>query len=481
MKKHLISLLVLFMLVSTSLVGFSHQTMVPLDESKTSKDLGSGYQPLASNETPGIQWSKQYGTIGQDHFRQVRKTADTGYLMVGDTKSYSPDGFYAGWLMKTDAFGNEEWNHTYSSFAVLGFDCQQTSDGGYAFCGVNNQTQYWLVKTDAQGVKQWWKSYMDGTACCFTQTSDDGYILGGNTNIVVRTDSQGNMVWEKGYLNATGTVICSVLQTTDGGFIIAGKTNCYSGSYLYGFLLKLDRNGTAEWDHKFIDLEYSLLFSNVQTPDGGYLAAGGFNGYPWVVRIDQNGNELWNKTYENIDGAVEDVVLLQDGGYAFVGNDGYDTSFILTIDADGTEQWNLTINTYLLSLQQASDGGIVTAGNDESIDTMGNGILIKVGHVPQIELLKPTNAIYLFGVKIVDFFTPIVIGKMTIEVSAMDTQYSIDRVEFLVDDVLQTSDTTAPYSWLWKTSSLSKHTLTVTAYNSVGNCSSQSIKVLKIL
>ncbi len=432
-------------------------------------------------DSPGIQWSKQYGAIGQDHFRQVRKTADNGYLMVGDTKSYSPDGFYAGWLMKTDAFGNEEWNHTYSSFAVFGTDCQQTSDGGYAFCGVDNQSRYWLVKTDSQGVKQWWKSYVNGTAWCFTQTSDDGYILGGNTYIVVRTDSQGNMVWKKEYFNATGTVICSIHQTTDGGFIIAGKTNCYSGSYLYGFLLKLDSNGTEEWNHKFIDLEYSLLFSNIQTSDNGYLAAGGFNGHPWVVCIDQNGSEMWNKTYENIEGAIEDVVRLQDGEYALVGNDGGDSSFILTIDTNGTEQWNLTINTYLLSLQQASDGGIVTAGTNESVDTMGNGILIKVGHVPHIELLKPINAIYIFDKKILNFFTTLIVGKITVEVNTFDTEYSIDRVEFVIDGILKNTDTVSPYNWQWTTHSYSSHILTVTAYNTVGNCSKTQIKLYKFL
>jgi hypothetical protein len=466
-KKIIVALLIFSTIISSAMVSFAH------NKEKLGNDSFIG-------ETPGIQWSRQYGAKGPDHFNKVRKTADGGYLIVGDTKSYSPDGYYAAWLVKTDVFGYEEWNHTYSSFAVFGTECQQTSDGGYAFCGVNNESCYWLVKTDAYGEEQWEKSFDDGTAWCFQQTTDGGYIIAGLPEMYIKTDSQGNVLWRKTYFNSQFTIARSLQQTVDGGFIIAGGTDYYSHSnHENGFLLKLNNNGTKEWDITFIKSEISVLYHVLQIPDNSYLAAGTVRGCPWVVRTDQNGTELWNKSYSDIAGIAYDVVPINDEGFALVGNDGQ-YSFIMTIDINGTEQWNLSFNSYLKSVQQAADGSIIIAGVDESVDNLGNGILTKIGHVPSVEITKPTKAIYLFDQKIRDFFTVIALGRLTVEVNASDSKYSIDRVEFSVDGVLKNTDTIEPYSWQWTTLSFFSHTLTVTAYNAVGNCSKTQIRLFKI-
>jgi hypothetical protein len=465
MKKHLISLLVLFLMVSTSVVGVSNQNK----QVKT----------FSMDDTLGIQWSRLYGGKDIDIFHQVRKTIDGGYIMVGFSKSYGPDNLMVAWLVKTNGKGLEEWNQTYSSYSVVGTDCQQTSDGGYVFCGGNYQLRMWLVKTDALGIQQWEQSYENGTAWCCTQTIDGGYILSGHPGIFIRTDSQGNVLWKRAYLDPSHNLVNQISQTEDGGFIAVGKTYYYSHSLPNGFLIKLDENGTEEWNHTYFKSESSVLFSFAQTPDNGYLAAGAINQSPWVVRTDQNGNELWNKTYTDIRGIVDDVVSLDVGGYALVGP-YLENGFLLTIDENGTKQWNISFNSYLCSLQQASDGGIVTAGNDESENVMTNGLLMKIGHIPHVTITKPTDAFYLFDKEKRPLRFPFIIGPITIEADAYDTEYSINRVEFLVDGVLKNTVTTAPYSWRWTTPSFFTHTLTVTAYNDVENCTSQALRVWKI-
>jgi hypothetical protein len=478
MKKHIISLMVLFILLSTTVVGFSHRIPVPSNNTELTFNNGLGCASPYLDDIPGIQWSRLYGTKGADDFYKVRKTTDGGYIIVGWTKSYGPDGLMAAWLVKTDGMGFEEWNHTYGSFAVFGTDCQQTSDGGYVFCGVNNQSCMWLVKTDALGIQQWEQSYEDLTAWCCTQTIEGGYILSGHPGIFIRTDSQGNVLWKRAYLDPSHNLVNQISQTEDGGFIAVGKTYYYSHSLPNGFLIKLDENGTEEWNHTYFKSESSVLFSYAKTPDNGYLAAGAINQSPWVVRTDQNGNELWNKTYTDISGIADDVVSLDVGGYALVGP-YLDDGFLLTIDENGTKLWDILFNSYLCSLQQASDGSIVTAGNDESVD-MRDGFLMKIGHIPHVTITKPTDAFYLFDKEKRPLRFPFIIGPITIEADAYDTEYSINRVEFLVDGILKNTVTTAPYSWRWTTPSFFTHTLTVTAYNDVENCTSQALKVWKI-
>jgi hypothetical protein len=485
MKKHIISILVLFLLLSTSFVGVSNQEKqetVDIDKSELPIDGDPNYNILHTNETPGIQWSRQYGALDNwDHFWQVRTAVDGGYILVGDSQSYGPNHCIAAWLLKTDSDGHEEWNKSFGTYVSMGTKCQQTSDGGYAFCGVNDNSCFMLVKTDAQGNEQWIKSYDNGTAWCFQQTTDEGYIIAGYPEMYIRTDSQGNVLWKKTYFDSHFTRAASIEQTIDGGFIVTGGTDYYShGDHENGFLLKLDPNGTKEWDITFIISEISVLESVLQTPDNGFIAGGTIADCPWIVRTDQAGRELWNKTYIGVAEIVEDIVLTNDGGFALVGNDGHYISYIMKSDATGIKKWEFLLGGYLTSLQQAADESIIVCGINESIDTQGNGILMKIGHVPRVEITKPTKAIYLFDKKIRDFFMTIVLGGITVDANASDTKYNIERVEFAIDDVLKYTDTTTPYSWKWATLSFFPRTLTVTVYNTVGNCSSKTINLLKI-
>ena len=58
-------------------------------------------------------WSKVYGWAGDDvPDGNIIQTSDGGYLISGRTTSVGA-GSYDAWLVKTDAFGNVEWNKTY--------------------------------------------------------------------------------------------------------------------------------------------------------------------------------------------------------------------------------------------------------------------------------------------------------------------------------------------------------------------------------
>ena len=318
----------------------------------------------------------------------------------------------------------------------------------------------------------------------FSKRRKEGYIIAGFPQMFIRTDSQGNVIWKKTYFNSNNTFTYSIQQTEDGGFIAIGKTDYYSyGDHVNGFLLKIDQNGTKEWDKTFIVTENSVLQSVQQTPDNGYIAVGSIGAVsysPWVVRTDQNGTELWNRTYNSIAEIAHEVILTNDGGFAFAGEDESGTSCIIKTISNGTKEWEFILGGYLTSLQQAADGSIIVAGVDESVDNLGNGILMKIGHVPSIEITRPTKAVYIFDQKICDFFTIIALGRLTVEVNASDPKYNIDRVEFAVDGILKNTDIIAPYNWQWVTLSFVSHSLTVTVYNAVGNCSKVQIRLFKI-
>lgn len=77
----------------------------------------------------------------------------------------------------------------------------------------------------------------------------------------------------------------------------------------------------------------------------------------------------------------------------------------------------------------------------------------------------------------------LIIGKITIEANATDTESGIDRISFLIDGEEQAEITTPPYVFLWTRFSLPfiSHTISVVAYDEAGNNARQDVKALKFL
>jgi len=78
------------------------------------------------------------------------------------------------------------------------------------------------------------------------------------------------------------------------------------------------------------------------------------------------------------------------------------------------------------------------------------------------------------------FGMTVVIGDISLEVSAADNMSAVDRVEFYVDGELMATDTEAPYTYVWDQRALLFHTLGATAYDTAGNAREQTMRVLAV-
>jgi len=163
-------------------------------------------------------WSRTYGGAGQEVAYAVVETSDGGYAIAGYTNS-SGAGYDDFWLVKTDAYGNMEWNQTYGGVgSERAYSLVVTSDGGFALAGGSL-----LVKTDSHGNMEWNK-IIGGSIRSLIETSDGGYALTG-ASLLVKTVAYGNMEWDRGYGEYGTSTANSLVETSDGGYALAGDTN----------------------------------------------------------------------------------------------------------------------------------------------------------------------------------------------------------------------------------------------------------------
>ncbi|NIA12214.1 MAG: hypothetical protein GWP10_21475 [Nitrospiraceae bacterium] len=289
-------------------------------------------------------WDKTFGGSNNDGASSVQQTSDGGYILAGNTYSYGA-GSGDFWLVKTDSDGNKQWNKTFGGTSRdEARSVQQTSDGGYILAGYTYSygavgQDFWLVKTDSDGNKVWDKTFggsMHDGASSVQPTSDGGYIITGTTESygsggwdfwLVKTDSNGNKVWDKTFGGTNDDFAESVQQTSDDGYILAGETYSYGAGYSDFWLVKTDSNGNKEWDKTFGGTNDDHAESVQQTSDDGYVLAGMTKSYGagsndvWLVKTDSNGNKVWDKTFGGTSrDEAYSVQQTSDDGYIIAGS-----------------------------------------------------------------------------------------------------------------------------------------------------------------
>jgi hypothetical protein len=184
--------------------------------------------------------------------RSLVETSDGGYAIARETNSFGAgeDDF---WLVKTNNFGNVEWNQTYGGEDIdRAYSLVETSDGGYALAGNSGfgySIDWWLVKTDEHGNMEWNQTTAGAhfeSAYSLVETSDGGYAIAGGW-LLVKTDRYGNTMWYHNY-GGTGTDrFKSLVETSDGGFAIAGYTESFGAGGYDFWLIKTDAQGIPEF------------------------------------------------------------------------------------------------------------------------------------------------------------------------------------------------------------------------------------------
>jgi hypothetical protein len=204
---------VFMVILITALIVFSFST---LSASNTDK-VNIGFNISEENQKRevissdgNLRWNKTFGGSNDDYLRSLIQTDDGGYVITGETSSYST-GKADIWIIKIDSKGNKLWDKTFggidddSAYLLI-----QTDDGGYAAAGYTfsfgaGKADFWLIKLDSRGNKLWDRTFggiNDDSLRSLVQTDDGGYVLAGITFSfgagegdfwIIKLDEKGNL------------------------------------------------------------------------------------------------------------------------------------------------------------------------------------------------------------------------------------------------------------------------------------------------
>ena len=267
---------------------------------------------------PTIEWENVYGGTGGEKPTAMIKTVDGSFVIVGYTDSDDLDvigqhGYKDIWVLKLDLNGNILWQNPIGGSGFdEGYDIVESSDGGYIIIGRAGSE--------------------DGDSSCDFETSPDW-------SWIVKLDINGTIMWDRCIEGVSDGVIedpeiYSICEGINGGFAITGSDYYHDDSGKDLWVLKINEEGTKEWEYFYGGLEWEEGYSISTTIDGGYvicgytesnegdITTGENNGDKdfWILKLDFNGNLQWQKNYGSpTEDEALNVLQTSDGNFLVVG------------------------------------------------------------------------------------------------------------------------------------------------------------------
>jgi hypothetical protein len=259
-----------------------------------------------------LLWQKILGGYGNDYGRDIIKTSDGNYLIVGSSNSerYTDQDAY---LIKIDPNGTVKWSKYIGGMSDdYGFSIKQTSDGGFVMLGQTYSYNApggdaYLVKLKSTGDTSWTKRYGGAhgdEGVYITNSGDGGYVFvvrdsssaGKDVDIrVIKTDANGTVAWNKSYGGTKKDTPKMIQKTLDGGYIIGGHSRSFGWVNPDMWILKCNSGGDTLWTRHYGGYDHEHCYVVRELPGGSLIAVGKTASYgpdfdPIFIKLNSSGN-----------------------------------------------------------------------------------------------------------------------------------------------------------------------------------------------
>ncbi|RDC66162.1 T9SS type A sorting domain-containing protein [Adhaeribacter pallidiroseus] len=262
---------------------------------------GSGDYGLTKLKADGSEiWALRFGADQLEVLTDFEQTSDGGYLLGGYSNSGisgdKTEGYQGActvddiscdtdyWVVKVKADGTKEWDRALGSAGSDGLtSVQQTTDGGYLLGG-NSSSDITKDKTqNSKGSSDFWVIKLDNTV------RKNQTITFGNSNLLTRTLGDAPFVLEatsSSGLPVSFRVVSGPATVQGNELTVSGANTVHIQAYQPGnaqfnatvtdLFIPVEARPTIvkQWDRTLGGFNREALLALIPTPDGGYLAGG---------------------------------------------------------------------------------------------------------------------------------------------------------------------------------------------------------------
>jgi hypothetical protein len=233
------------------------------------------------NNEGGIVWKKCLGGYGVDNAREIKPTADGGFIVAGTTTGSGGDvtGSHGGveiWIVKLDGNGNLQWQKCLGGSSNEDIhDIELLPDGGYIITG---QT----ISSDG-----------DVTGYHVTDTT-----LITTDAWVARLSPTGDLLWQKCFGGSRDDVFYDIQLLPDNNFAAVGTTTSTNGDVSHNngkkdcWLVKFDPTGNIIWEKTFGTANNETGNTVTALPSGNLLITANTYSQPASVN-DPSLTDVW--------------------------------------------------------------------------------------------------------------------------------------------------------------------------------------------
>ncbi len=369
-----------------------------------------GHNIFAVNPNGTEKWRYTTGS----YVNGATAIGEDGTIYIGSSDHYfyalNPDGtirwrFHTGGEIKGSASIAPD-----GTIYVPSFD-------GYLYALYSNGTMKWQVPTGGSIAAAGVALAEDGTIYVGTEQLR-AYCPNGTLKWV--TDVQGSIYGTVPAVSADGTI-----------YVSAG-----------GSLVAVNQDGTERW-RKELTIAQICSSPSIGPDDRVYVGSeqNGISPYGFMSAFGLG--PLRGEAGGPYSGLASDTPV-QFNGLAFGGVPPYTYLWDFGDGNISTEQnpshLYRDVGTYNITFTITDDDGNIS--NDTTTATLTYG-------PPTVWYIKPEQALYIANLRICNFPSTLILGKITVQADASHPLIGIDRIEFYIDFELQAVDYTPPYTWTW--------------------------------
>lgn len=226
--------------------------------STNSNTYGSFDFFLVTVDEDGNQLAEaHYGGTGSDILKKVIPTHDHGYLMIGNSNSFTPT--FDVYAVKVDSNLVMQWSQAFESAGTdYGYDAAEDAVGNFYLLANQPTTAdsgfIKIIQTDSAGLNAvtFPVAVHAGDFGYGFAALPDGFLITGNTFsqvkgsefLLVKTNLTGDTAWSHHYGGLKNEIAFGLLYTADGNIYVVGETEGFGAYNPDGYVVKLDAAGT---------------------------------------------------------------------------------------------------------------------------------------------------------------------------------------------------------------------------------------------